>query len=208
METRADEDTAAEDAIARYALELPRYARAARRVEEILRAALRAADVRALVTARAKHPDDLRRKLGRRGALLGLREEGSPLATDLAGCRILVYRPSDRSRAEAIALEALPLAPGDGSVERHAKSSGYSATHLLVLAPASVASDHATVCEVQIVSLARHVFHELEHDLVYKRAGAPPPHPVVAALGRLRQACDELEAAVEGVATATEALPA
>jgi ppGpp synthetase/RelA/SpoT-type nucleotidyltranferase len=189
-------------AVAQYVREMGRYEEAARLVERRLRAALRARGVPALVSSRAKAPEDLRGKLLRKAATIAPHElhDVGAVITDLAGCRVLAYRPSDVERIEEAVQASFARAPRAGSIERHAKPSGYRATHILV----TVAGDderlwlRGAICEVQIVSLASHLWNEIEHELVYKR-GAPPAEELRAALEHIRRACSELEAMVEAL---------
>lgn len=192
-------DALIEAAVARYVREMGRYEEAARLVERRLRAALRDRRVSALVSSRAKHPDDLREKLRRKGAAAeDLTRDVGDVVNDLAGCRVLAYRPSDVERLEAIVREVLTLADLPMGIERHAKPSGYRATHVLVV----IADDErlwmrGAVCEVQIVSIASHVFNEIEHDLVYKRAAPGPGRD--ARLDEILRLCRALDDATERV---------
>lgn len=57
------------------------------------------------------------------------------------------------------------------------------------------------MCEVQIASVASHVFNEIEHDLVYKQ-DEPPSPDAQAGRDRVLRACRELDEAVERVGVA------
>ncbi len=54
------------------------------------------------------------------------------IVTDLAGCRVMVYRYSDVDNIERIVRETLELSSLPNSFEKHEKDSGYRATHMLV----------------------------------------------------------------------------
>jgi ppGpp synthetase/RelA/SpoT-type nucleotidyltranferase len=123
--------------VGRYVDAMARYEETARLVEDRLRRALRANVVRALLGSRAKHPEDLRDKLARkrsderyRFSILDARM--NEVVTDLAGCRVMVYRFSDVENVERIVREALEVSSLPGSFERHRKESGYRASHFLV----------------------------------------------------------------------------
>lgn len=130
-------EDAIERAVAHYVREMGRYEEAARIVERRVRCELRCRRIGALVSSRAKHPDDLRRKLhrkwkDRRASVEQLDRDVGAVVTDLAGCRVLTYRPTDVARVEVAVLEVLRPPEREGWLERHAKPSGYRATHILV----------------------------------------------------------------------------
>lgn len=158
-----------------------------------LRRALRANTVRALLGSRAKHPDDLRGKLAhkrddQRYRFAALEARMNEIVTDLSGCRVLVYRYADVEKVERVVRESFELSSLPGAFEQHAKKSGYRATHILV----RVGDDEerlslrGAICEVQITSIAAHVFNELEHDIGYKDKDCPPTRVEEDALGEVR----------------------
>jgi ppGpp synthetase/RelA/SpoT-type nucleotidyltranferase len=121
----------------RYRREMTRYEEAARLVEDRLRRATRASAVRVLLSARAKHPEDLRKKLAHKSndpryAFAALERALDTAVTDLAGCRVMAYRMSDVAGLESVVREAFELAALPGALEHHDKPSGYRATHMLV----------------------------------------------------------------------------
>lgn len=166
-----------------YMREMARYEKAAATVAERLRRELRAeARLRHLISFRAKHPDDLREKLRRkcdnpRYAFELLQNDLNSVVTDLAGCRVVVYMPDDEQRVIALVdrVFRFPSRP-DAQPEPYRKSSGYRATHRLVLASESVEdlSIQGALCEIQVTTLAAHLFNELEHDVTYKDHGQKP----------------------------------
>jgi ppGpp synthetase/RelA/SpoT-type nucleotidyltranferase len=185
------------DAVVRqYLREMARFEKAALYVADRLRREIRAATLKHMVTFRAKHPDELRGKLLKKRAdprytPERLRDALDSVVTDLAGCRVLLYDPADEERAAEIVRRALPLRTDlDGHIEVHRKPNGYRATHLLVGVPESVdsLSVQNTVCEVQVTTLAAHVFNELEHDVIYKDHGVPPTPAEIEAANALRAA--------------------
>lgn len=165
-------------------------------VERRLRRALRQRGIRALLSSRAKHPEDLAQKVWRKRRV----------PTDVAGCRVLVYRPSDAPAAERAVRETFPLADREDAAERHDKPSGYRATHLLLTLPVDAGPLAGEICEVQIVSLARHAYNELEHEVRYK-AAAPPSPEEREALAALEAASRALDDAAERLLAAHERRP-
>ncbi len=187
-----------------YVREMDRYEEAARLVEDRLRRALRANAIRALLSSRAKHPDDLRGKLARnrndpRYGFPVLDRGMHDVVTDLAGCRVMVYRLSDVEKAERVVKESLELDGSERAFEQHDKPSGYRATHILVRIgdARERASLRSVVCEVQVTSLASHVYNELEHDIWYKDHDCPPIGAELAALEEVKHAARLLDPAVE-----------
>lgn len=187
-----------------YRLQMARYEAAARFVEQRLRREFRAAALPVLLSSRAKHPEDLREKLRRRAADGDARYEFAPLmsdvnktVTDVAGCRVIVYDPRLEMPAARVVQRAFLLEHDPDEV--HRKSSGYRATHLLVpLVHADVElSIREAICEVQITSIASHVFNELEHDIRYKMKGVEPGERVTRNLEDLQHASRLLDSVVE-----------
>lgn len=84
-------------------------------------------------------------------------------------------------------------------LEVHRKESGYRATHLLVkLVEQDVdLSIRDAICEVQVTSIASHVFNELEHDVTYKMKGVTPGERVRRNLEDLQHASRLLDGVVE-----------
>ncbi len=83
----------------------------------------------------------------------------------------MVYRRADVDRACHALEAAFLLAQIPDAQQVHVKESGYRAAHLLVVIGASAdrPSLRGSVVEIQIVTLAAHVFNELEHSAVYKQ---------------------------------------
>ena len=167
--------------VGRYIREMARYEEAARLVEDRLRRELRANAIRALLSSRAKHPEDLRGKLAKkrsdvRYAFTALDRAMNDIVTDLSGCRVMVYRRSDVDKVEHAVKAALDVAEVPNAVKHHNRPSGYRATHILVRISENEEriSLRGAICEVQIVSLASHVYNELEHDISYKDHDCPP----------------------------------
>lgn len=187
-----------------YRLQMARYEAAAKFVEQHLRREFRAAGLQVLLSSRAKHPEDFRDKLRRRTIDGDARYERDLLmndinriVTDVAGCRVIVYDPRLESAAALVVQRAFLVDPD--SHELHRKPSGYRATHLLVsLAQPEVdLSIRDSICEVQVTSIASHVFNELEHDIRYKMKGVEPGERVKRNLEDLQHASRLLDNTVE-----------
>lgn len=186
-----------------YQLQLTRYAEVARLVEARLRRAFRAAALPVLLSSRAKHPEDLREKLRRRSGddpryqFEALVRDVNRIVTDVAGCRVIVYDPRLEEPATIVVERTFGFDPAETEV--HRKPSGYRATHLLVqLAEADVElSLRDAICEVQVTSIASHVFNELEHAAQYKATGTAPGEGVRRVLADLQDASRVLDLAVE-----------
>lgn len=188
-----------------YRLQMARYEAAAKFVEQRLRREFRAAALPVLLSSRAKHPEDLREKLRRRAdeprydfeRLIG---DVNRIVTDVAGCRVVVYDPRLEEVAARVVQHAFAAGPPEPPPnEVHRKPSGYRATHLLVsLVEAGVdLSIRDAVCEVQVTSIASHVFNELEHDIRYKMKGVEPGERVGRNLEDLQHASRLLDGVVE-----------
>lgn len=164
--------------VRRYRRELARYEEAARLSEDRIRRSLRKNQVKALLSSRAKDPEELEGKLKKNRAdprytFARLNENINDVVTDLAGCRVMLYRNSDIEVAANIVRSSLRKAGRPDDDEVHDKPSGYRATHILVVVDDAEerASLQGAICEVQITSLAAHIYNELEHDLIYKERG-------------------------------------
>ncbi|MDI1433874.1 GTP pyrophosphokinase [Polyangium sorediatum] len=171
--------------VQQYIREMARYEKAAAIVADKLRRELRAeARLRHLISFRAKHPDDLREKLRRKAKdndakyrYDALRDDLNGVVTDLAGCRVVVYVPEDELRVVDLVDRVFRSpARSDARPAQYQKPTGYRATHRLVIASESPEemSVSGAICEIQITTLAAHLFNELEHDITYKEHGQKP----------------------------------
>jgi len=187
-----------------YQPRMARYEEAAVLIEGRLRRELRAHAIRAVLSSRAKHPEDLREKLTRkrldeRFSYANLSRSLETVVTDLAGCRVLVYRLEDQTKTVELLRRTFAIAPLDNAVEHHDKLSGYRAHHVLL----RLSEDEerialrGAVCEVQIVAFGAHVFNELEHDIGYKDKHCPPTNAEKEILDDLRCAARLLDRAAE-----------
>jgi ppGpp synthetase/RelA/SpoT-type nucleotidyltranferase len=147
---------------------------------------------RYLLSWRVKHPADLRQKLRKKRdkySLVELTANPGEVVTDLAGCRVIVYEPRHEEVARDVVRRALPLANRkDADEGPNRKPTGYRATHLLVVPPddPETLSIRGAICEVQITSLASHLFNELDHDVGYKQQGVPLSEELCALQASLR----------------------
>ncbi|HEX3474459.1 MAG TPA: RelA/SpoT domain-containing protein [Kofleriaceae bacterium] len=197
-----------EQIVQRYRLEMARYDGAARFVEQRLRRELREAAIPALLSSRAKHPADVLDKLRRRADDGRYRHEAllanmNHVMTDVAGCRLIVYDPRQESAAADIVRRTFSLWQAARSYEVLDKDSGYRATHLLVIldAPEVDLALLSTVCEVQVTSIACHVFNELSHDIDYKRKDVSPSGDVQRQLRDVLNATRRLDDVVARLAS-------
>jgi len=154
---------------------------------------------------RAKHPDDLREKLQRKSeerddkyTFEALSHEIGEVVTDLAGCRVVVYTVPDEERVSALVRRIFTLPDRvDAKPPPIRRPSGYQATHTLVLAPEvhDDTSIHGTICEVQVATVAAHLFNELEHDITYKKLGhlaTPAEQRLLSSVERACKLADHL----------------
>lgn len=123
--------------------------------------------------------------------------------TDVAGCRLIVYDPRQESAAADLVQRTFSLWQGARSYEILDKDSGYRATHLLVIldAPEMDLALLSTVCEVQVTSIACHVFNELSHDIDYKRRDVSPSGEVQRQLREVLNATRRLDDLVARLAS-------
>jgi hypothetical protein len=121
------------------------------------------------------------------------------VVTDLAGCRVMLYRLSDVESVERVVRESLEIAPLRDAFEQHDKGSGYRASHFIVRIgdEEERLSLRGALCEVQITSLAAHIFNELEHDIGYKDHDCPPTETEQENLVEVRRVTWLLDRSVE-----------
>ena len=171
--------------VTQYKREMARYEKAGALVSDRLRRELRQAGIKHMVSSRPKHPDDLAEKLRRKSTEKplvyswdALREDLGSVVTDLAGCRVVVYATDDELAVGKMVAQffAQPSVPGASVARRGGVDEPYWATHALVHPYADKDARDATVdgaiCELQIVTVAAHLFNEIEHDITYKQRDA------------------------------------
>lgn len=183
----------------RYEREFDRYLKMAAFVEGELRQRLSALTIPALVTHRAKKSDSFQETLSRKAVDRSegmFADELSEGLADLAGVRVLLYRPEDEDPVVEEVQGTFQVLDGAGALERHKKESGYVATHILVrLTPEQLSEPsrenlERTCCEIQVVHFLDHIFNELEHDIVYKTPTGEPTPEQKDTLAMLRSSLD------------------
>lgn len=171
-----------DELVAQYRREMARYEKTAALVGEKLRRELRSAGIKHMVSHRPKHPDDLAKKLKKKAkekpdvyCLENLRRNLNDVVTDLAGCRVIVYWSSDEQEVvrRVQATFAQPAREDAEPSVRRGLDTAYWATHVLVhpYAPSDERDDltiDEAICELQIVTVAAHLYNEIEHDIAYK----------------------------------------
>jgi ppGpp synthetase/RelA/SpoT-type nucleotidyltranferase len=188
-----------EDFIARYTKEYDFYDQAGRVTARLLEKYLLEEGIRAIVTSRAKSVSRLQDKCLQRekknGTYVSVEKIFEDIK-DLAGVRVALYFPGERSQVEGIVKRAFHAtdprtkfeSTQNGSYSR--RFTGYSAAHYTIQLKDQDLSDqekrYATArIEVQIASVLMHAWSEVEHDLVYKPLNGDLSHEEHAALDQL-----------------------
>jgi len=166
--------------VAKYLRERDRFQKMALAVQRHLQAALKHHIVRCVVTARSKDRDSLRKKLRKNAEELDydrLREEFGPDLLDLAGARVMLYE-FDRDAERVVRLIEDTFVVSEEPRFRKNHGAGdtrcYQARHRVVSLRPDQTEDpefenlKGVLCEVQVVSLVKHIWNELEHDIRYK----------------------------------------
>ncbi|MBI4568544.1 MAG: RelA/SpoT domain-containing protein [Planctomycetes bacterium] len=201
--------------VEKYERERDRYEKMASTVARWLGAQLRSSVVRHLLTFRSKDTQSLRAKLQQESGTLDFhmleREFGTSIL-DLAGVRVLLYRDCDLERAAALVEQLFRLEAGDRFRKDFLAPGEYRALHRVValsshdLEGDSLLSNlQGVVCEVQVVTLANHIWNELEHDIRYKTRNGEPDETQGRLLGALRGQVDALNGTVTQLMEATDA---
>jgi ppGpp synthetase/RelA/SpoT-type nucleotidyltranferase len=150
-----------------YALEKDAYAAFASAVENLLVILLQTDDFRYQISARAKVPESLRRKLmeGRFRRINTLKE-----VQDLAACRVLFYIESDIERFARKLYDEFKIVSRD---DRYSVDD-YNAVHIVVklkenrTALPEYAQFADMICEIQLSTILYHAWSEIAHDIIYK----------------------------------------
>jgi ppGpp synthetase/RelA/SpoT-type nucleotidyltranferase len=213
---------------AKFDRERDRFEKMAALVTRHLEASLQDADIPYLITHRIKSGNSLRRKLIRDRAELDfgeLESEFAPSVRDLAGVRVLVYRPDDvpdvcflvaagfdvRFRKNHGEPDGNNGETQDGPLAGAPPADGYRARHRVVAlrdetlsADPALANLRAALCEVQIVTLLDHVWNEPEHDIRYKTPHGQPTPEQSELLAALREQLNVVTPTVRRLMAATE----
>ncbi|KAE8391259.1 hypothetical protein BDV23DRAFT_171830 [Aspergillus alliaceus] len=175
-----------------YNLERTEYSKAAKRAKKLCEDALRRESVECLVTCRAKEPDSLRTKLvtrqkARLAKANGTANENNGYRSiediksdipDLAGVRIALYIPRKKEQVKKILQREFAvqwnLSLGDNENQTCDARSfpGYCADHYRVFFREDMDENDGSgkkMIEIQVVSVLRHAWAEVQHDLVYKQ---------------------------------------
>jgi ppGpp synthetase/RelA/SpoT-type nucleotidyltranferase len=207
--------------VERYIREQDRYGKMAGLVSRHASARLRDDAIPHMVTFRGKSPESLRGKLTRDRAKHSFDSfdgELTPTLLDLAGVRVLLYRPQD-IEPTCIAIEEAFVVPAEDDVpdgkkrfrRDHDMPQGYRARHRIVtLHDELLGSDPEFAnlkpvhCEVQVVTLLDHIWNELEHDIKYKTPDGQPSDEQGALLRSLRREIDTAQTTVVDLMDATD----
>jgi len=139
-------------------------------VHKLLESLLKENNYKYQIVSRTKTPERLREKLMRKsGAGIRYKELGD--IQDLAGVRVLFYSERDKDR---FVKQLKKEINGTIHVEDRRRKGGYEATHVVMtLDPKRLElSEYKRFadlkCEIQVTSILRHAWAEIEHDFVYK----------------------------------------
>lgn len=199
--------------VEKYARERDRFEKMATTVARHLTARLRATATPHMATVRSKSPESLRGKMARDSTkydIKALDGEFNPTILDLAGVRILLYRPQDIQPTCSAIDDLFALPEGERFRRDHENPGGYQARHRVVTLPDDMVESDPMLtnlkdvhCEVQVVTLVQHIWNELEHDLIYKTpAGKPSPEQTVL-LATLRDQTTLVQSTVTKLMEAT-----
>jgi ppGpp synthetase/RelA/SpoT-type nucleotidyltranferase len=197
-----------------YEHELDYFTEVANLAQDKLDQALQDAGIKAVVSARAKRPNRLEKKLRKRGPkkhYQTFRDIYDDII-DLAGVRVALYFPADRERVGEI-IEGLfaSVRPAKHFPEDRDEgdSLGYVATHYLVhLRPDTLRKKELryadTQVEIQVASVLMHAWSEVAHDLVYKPEKGRLTEEEAAILGKINDLVQEGESYLERLQAAIE----
>ena len=200
--------------VEKYTRERDRFEKLSAFISRQLSAALRNASVPHVPTYRSKDPASLQGKLVRdrdEHDFALLEREFAPGLLDLAGVRILLYRPRDIMPACATIAELFTVPDGEPFRRDHENPIGYQARHRVVmlkddqigLEPAFANLRHIP-CEIQVATIGDHIWNELEHDIKYKTPHGQPTEGQTAFLQSLRTQLDGVRSTVNRLMDATE----
>lgn len=198
-------NTGADEAIARFVRERPRYERAGQTVVQMLREVLGPGGISPTLTTRAKDVASFRQKV----ALKGYADPWAEV-TDKVGVRAVVERSGDVDRIHDAVRRDGRLTIYDVTDKRTQlayDSLGYSGLHLDVYAPPEPDDAEPIPCEIQIRTVAQDAWSVVSHKLVYK----PPvelPHDEKHAIMRLVALVELFDEEVERVMDKAHALAA
>lgn len=189
--------------LAAYKKAYPRFEKAAREAQELVKRALRDSVIPIhMIEARAKSVDSLRGKLRRKRYRHPARQ-----VTDLVALRVITYfwQDVDRAAVELRSwLEISSRKSRDARVELATNKFGYRSLNLIVrLQPGQAANPNYKTLrrrwfEIQIRSILDHAWSEIEHEVIYK-AGIDYPIEVRRRFTAVAGALEVLEHAFAGL---------
>jgi ppGpp synthetase/RelA/SpoT-type nucleotidyltranferase len=208
-----------EDFIARYTKEYDFYDQAGRIVARLLEKELQRAGIRAIVTPRAKSISRLKAKCLQREKNQGIYSSVDEIfkdIKDLAGVRIALYFPGQRSQVEGIVERLFHVTDKKSDFLPSSRKpftprfSGYAAIHYIAqLKDHDLSGEEkryaAARIEVQVATVLMHAWSEVEHDLVYKPLSGELSQEEYAALDQLNGLVLAGEIALETLQKANQA---
>lgn len=170
LDPECSPDAADERLLAAYASKRPLYEDFAVTVYKLVDRLLQQTAVKYQIAYRTKTLEGLREKLVRK-ARQGIRYGSLDEVEDLAGLRLVFYSErSSRRFLEAVREEI----SGAMQFEERRTQSGYDATHIVMsfgpkrLQLTEYKRYEGLKIEIQVTTVLRHAWAEIEHDLVYK----------------------------------------
>ena len=170
--------------VERYAREQDRFEKMASTVARHISTRLRRATIPHVPTFRSKDPESFGGKLSRdrkKHDFVAFEREFAPAVLDLAGVRIMLYRPNDVAATCATIEDLFVVPPEERYRKDHTSPDGYQARHrVITLRDEQIENDPALAnlrdvpCEVQVVTIGDHIWNELEHDIIYKTPNGKP----------------------------------
>jgi ppGpp synthetase/RelA/SpoT-type nucleotidyltranferase len=156
--------------LAEYKMKRPQYEEFCIAVHKLLDLFLREGEYKHQLTYRVKLPERLHEKLVRKTEQ-GITYERLSDIEDLAGLRVIFYSEKEKER---FIKEIKNEVGGAIRIEEKNRDSGYKATHLIVaFGPSRLKLREyrhfdGLKSEIQVTTMLRHAWAEIEHDLIYK----------------------------------------
>jgi ppGpp synthetase/RelA/SpoT-type nucleotidyltranferase len=142
-------------------------------VHKLIDSLLREKNYKYQIVSRTKMPDRLREKLIRKNKQ-GIRYRNLDDVEDLVGVRVLFYSEADKERFIKDLKKEVDVIM---HIEDRKQDGGYEATHVVVtfgekrLQLSEYKHFFDLKGEIQITSILRHAWAEIEHDFIYKDIG-------------------------------------
>jgi ppGpp synthetase/RelA/SpoT-type nucleotidyltranferase len=180
--------------VEKYIRERDRYEKMAAAVTRRLTEQLLDAAIPHVPTFRAKEPESLKGKLMRDRKQLDFtlfEKDFAPHILDLAGVRVMLYRPQDETPTCNVIERLFPIPEGARFRRDLNLSKGYRGRHRVVGLSPEMLSEHVNtnlhevLCEVQVVLFTHHVWNELEHNIGYKTPHGKPSSEQKSLLSQL-----------------------